>query len=190
MKEGYKTVNYIDMVFSGLPEFKEKHKKYGPTLLALRLNSINEQIFIKISRIRTIQDLKTQKVQDPIDVEFSGILNYSIFLKIKIHCELTDQDIDMVYIEKGIELYENAVNELSDLYSKKNHDYGEVWRDMRITSMTDLMLVKSLRFVQIADTPIMDKTSRLNDFNEIASDIANYAVFCKVLIAEGIDPMR
>lgn len=190
MKEVIRTIIYDDMVISGLPEFKEKHKKYGPTLLVLRLTSINEQIFIKIKRIRTIQERKVQKVTDSLEDEFSGILNYSIFLKIKIHCLLNDLDLDSIYEEKGGELYENAVKELTELYSKKNHDYGEVWRDMRISSMIDLMLVKSLRFLQIADTEDMDKTKQLHEFDEIASDIANYATFCKVRIAEGADPMR
>lgn len=184
------TITYADMVRSSLPEFEEKHKKYGPTLTVLRLYSILEQIFIKVSRIRTIQEKKAQLVQDSIEDEFSGIFNYSIFLKIKIRCLKNNLDLDMLYKKDPVALYKGALTELENLYAKKNHDYGEVWREMRVSSMVDLMLVKTLRFAQISDDESREEKDKLNDYDEIASDIANYAVFCKVRIAEGYNPMK
>jgi len=183
-------ISYFDMVHSSLPEFKAKHEKYGPTLLTLRLYSIYEQIFIKLKRLRTIQEKGQQLVADSIEDDFSGIFNYSIFLKIKIYSLKNNIDLEKEYPKNPVPFYELALEELTELYGKKNHDYGEVWREMRISSMIDLMLIKTLRFAQIFDSQKIAIEAKYDDFNEIANDIANYAVFCKVRIQTGADPMK
>ncbi|HNH61875.1 MAG TPA: DUF1599 domain-containing protein, partial [Cyclobacteriaceae bacterium] len=123
--------------------FEKKTRDYGTAWRILRLPSITDQIFIKAQRIRSIQDKGTQKVDDPITDEFIGIINYCVIALIQI--ELGDaQETEMTF-EQLEPLYDKAVNETFSLQQNKNHDYGEAWRDMRVSSITDIILMKLLR---------------------------------------------
>src|SRR5690606_755696 len=129
--------------------FEKKTRDYGTAWRILRLPSITDQIFIKAQRIRSIQEKGTQKVDDPIRDEFIGIINYCIIALIQI--KLTDKDKLELSFEELQPLYESAVDETFQLLQNKNHDYGEAWREMRVSSITDIILMKLLRVKQIED---------------------------------------
>ena len=156
--------------------FNKKTKDYGTAWRILRLPSITDQIFIKAQRIRSIQEKGTQKVADDINSEFIGIINYCIMALIQI--ELAEnREIELPY-ELVSNLYEKYVESTIDLLRNKNHDYGEAWREMRITSMTDLILMKLYRVKQIEDNAGQTLVSE----GVIANyqDMINYSVFCMI----------
>jgi hypothetical protein len=156
--------------------FEKKTRDYGTAWRILRLPSITDQIFIKAQRIRSIQDKGVQKVGDPIRDEFVGIINYCIIALIQM--SLADsQKMDMSF-EELEPLYDNAVNETFGLLQNKNHDYGEAWRDMRVTSITDIILMKLLRVKQIEDNAGQTLVSEGVKANY--QDMINYAVFALI----------
>lgn len=156
--------------------FEKKTRDYGTAWRILRLPSITDQIFIKAQRIRSIQEKGIQKVDDPIKDEFIGIINYCIIALIQIQLEKsTDMDIKFEDLEP---LYDRAVQETFDLLQNKNHDYGEAWRDMRITSITDIILMKLLRVKQIEDN--QGKTLVSEGVKANYQDMINYAVFAMI----------
>jgi hypothetical protein len=142
----------------------------------LRLPSITDQIFIKAQRIRSIQEKGIQKVNDAIEDEFIGIINYCLIAIIQHR--LTDSDPFEMDFETVEPLYDKAAVETRDLLLQKNHDYGEAWRDMRISSMTDIILMKLYRVKQIEDnegTTLVSEGVKAN-----YQDMINYAVFCLI----------
>lgn len=156
--------------------FEKKTRDYGTAWRVLRLPSITDQIFIKAQRIRSIQEKGVQKVEDPIKDEFIGIINYCIIALIQIQLEKsTDMDIKFEDLEP---LYNRAVQETFDLLQNKNHDYGEAWRDMRITSITDIILMKLFRVKQIEDN--QGKTLVSEGVKANYQDMINYAVFAMI----------
>lgn len=156
--------------------FEKKTKDYGTAWRILRLPSITDQIFIKAQRIRSIQEKGVQKVQDDIQGEFIGIINYSIIALIQ--AELKDNDqLEMNY-EELEPLYDQKVEDIIRLLENKNHDYGEAWRDMRISSITDIILMKLLRVKQIEDN--QGKTIISEGVEANYQDMVNYAVFCLI----------
>jgi Nucleotide modification associated domain 1 len=156
--------------------FEKKTRDYGTAWRILRLPSITDQIFIKAQRIRSIQEKGIQKVDDPIKDEFIGIINYCIIALIQIQLEKsTDMDIKFEDLEP---LYDRAVQETFDLLQNKNHDYGEAWRDMRITSITDIILMKLFRVKQIEDN--QGKTLVSEGVKANYQDMINYAVFAMI----------
>jgi len=159
--------------------FEKKTRDYGTAWRILRLPSITDQIFIKAQRIRSIQDKGTQKVDDPITDEFIGIINYCVIALIQI--ELGDaQETEMTF-EQLEPLYDKAVNETFSLQQNKNHDYGEAWRDMRVSSITDIILMKLLRVKQIEDN--QGKTLVSEGVKANYQDMINYAVFAMILMS-------
>ncbi len=160
--------------------FMKKTKDYGTAWRILRLSSITDQIFIKAQRIRSIQDKGRQMVDDDISGEFIGIINYCVLALIQM--DLTEDDPMEMDVEVLEPLYDGHVNTTMDLLMNKNHDYGEAWRDMRVSSMTDIILMKLLRVKQIEDNSGKTIISEGIDANYM--DMINYAVFCMILMKE------
>lgn len=160
--------------------FEKKTRDYGTAWRILRLSSITDQIFIKAQRIRSIQEKGTQKVEDPIRDEFIGIINYCVIALMQIRLE-GNQQMELSF-EELKPLYDEAVNETFELLQNKNHDYGEAWRDMRVTSITDIILMKLLRVKQIEDNK--GKTLVSEGIKANYQDMINYSVFAMILMQE------
>lgn len=156
--------------------FEKKHQDYGSAWRVLRLPSITDQIFIKAKRIRSIQEKGTQKISEDIEGEFVGIINYCIMALIQMNLD-NEVPLEMEWDNLG-RLYDEKIAENKALLSNKNHDYGEAWRDMRISSMTDLILMKLLRIKQIEDNA--GKTLVSEGVKSIYQDMINYAIFCLI----------
>lgn len=161
--------------------FHKKTQDYGTAWRILRLPSITDQIFIKAQRIRSIQEKGKQLVEEDITSEFIGIINYCVIALIQM--ELTDQDPFEVPAEQVMKSYDEKVNYTIELFQRKNHDYGEAWREMRVSSITDIILMKLLRVKQIEDNKGKTLASEGVDANY--QDMINYSVFC--LIKMGFD---
>ncbi|NER17885.1 DUF1599 domain-containing protein [Spongiivirga citrea] len=156
--------------------FTKKMKDYGSAWRILRLPSLTDQIFIKAQRIRSLQENETQKVAEGEVSEFIGIINYSIMALVQIEMGIAEQpDIDL---KKATELYDKHIGITKQLMLDKNHDYGEAWRDMRVASLTDLILQKLLRVKQIEDNKGKTLVSEGIDANY--QDMINYAVFAMI----------
>ncbi|SEJ80898.1 protein of unknown function [Dyadobacter sp. SG02] len=155
--------------------FTKKNKDYGTSWRILRLPSITDQIFIKAQRIRTIQDKGVQKVNEDVSSEFIGIINYCVMALIQIAAKEQNENIDDSALTI---LYNSQVNEVKELLFNKNHDYGEAWRDMRVSSMTDIILMKLLRIKQIEDN--QGHTLVSEGVKAGYQDIINYSVFCLI----------
>lgn len=160
--------------------FDKKMKDYGVAWRILRTPSLTDQIFIKANRIRSLQTKAERLVNEGVESEFVGIINYSAMAIIQLRLGVSEHP-DLTS-ERASELHNQTIQEAFDLMNRKNHDYDEAWRSMRVSSMTDLILMKLLRIKQIED----------NDGNTIVSegldanyyDIINYAVFCLILLSE------
>lgn len=156
--------------------FQKKNKDYGTSWRILRLSSLTDQIFIKAQRIRSIQEKGVQKIDDGIEGEFIGIINYCIIAMIQKQLEGSAQ---MEFSEHELDdLYDEQVSKTLNLLLNKNHDYGEAWRDMRVSSMTDLILMKIFRTKQIEDNQGHTLVSEGVEANY--QDMLNYAVFCLI----------
>ncbi len=129
--------------------FEKKTIDYGTAWRILRPASLTDQIFIKANRIRTIQENGSSKVDEGIEPEFIGIVNYCIMALIQL--EIDEKEVMELPAEQTINLYDQYAHKVRELMKAKNHDYGEAWRDMRISSLTDLILMKILRTKQIED---------------------------------------
>ena len=158
-----------------------KMKDYGSAWRILRLPSLTDQIFIKAQRIRQLQENEVQKVDEGEVSEFIGIINYSLMALIQLEKGVADEpDLN---IDEAIKLYDKHIHITKVLMEDKNHDYGEAWREMRIGSLTDLILQKLLRVKQIEDNKGKTLVSEGIDANY--QDMINYAVFALILIEEG-----
>lgn len=136
-----KTAHEYKEVIAGCKTlFAKKTHDYGTAWRILRLSSITDQIYIKAQRIRSIQEKGSQKVEDSIKDEFVGIINYCLIAMIQLKLD-ESAAMDMTFQELE-PLYDQAVGETFDLLQNKNHDYNEAWRDMRVSSMTDIILMK------------------------------------------------
>lgn len=160
--------------------FRKKTADYGTAWRILRTSSLTDQIFIKASRIRTLQEVSESKVDEGIVPEFIGIVNYSLMALIQ--CELSEGHPLELETEEANQLFRKAAETTRDLMLRKNHDYGEAWRDMRVSSLTDLILMKLLRVKQIEDNDGKTVVSEGVDANYM--DMANYALFALILLAE------
>ncbi len=160
--------------------YQKKMQDYGAAWRILRLPSLTDQIFIKAQRIRSLQQNDTQKIEEDESAEFIGIINYSIMALIQIEKGIVEQpDIDA---KKAVELYDKHMNITRSLMLDKNHDYGEAWRDMRVSSLTDLILQKLLRVKQIEDN--QGKTIVSEGIDANYQDMINYSIFALILIRE------
>ncbi|UKT64148.1 DUF1599 domain-containing protein [Pedobacter mucosus] len=156
--------------------FLKKTKDYGTAWRILRLTSITDQIFIKAQRIRTLEEKKISKVGENITSEYIGIVNYCVIAMMQL--ELNDQDPNELPFSQIEGLFEEKVGETKDLMFAKNHDYGEAWRDMRISSLTDLILMKILRVKQIEDNE--GQTLASEGVKANYQDMLNYSVFALI----------
>ncbi len=163
--------------------FDKKNHDYGTSWRILRLPSLTDQIFIKAQRIRSIQEKGTQKIQDDIRGEFIGIVNYCIIALIQY--SLLNSKKEEFSARELSKLYDDQVEATLELLMNKNHDYGEAWRDMRISSMTDLILMKIFRTKQIENNSGKTLVSEGVDANY--QDMLNYSVFCLIKLNEGED---
>tara|TARA_B100000927_G_scaffold14240_1_gene11239 strand:+ start:2499 stop:3008 length:510 start_codon:yes stop_codon:yes gene_type:complete len=155
--------------------YLKKSKDYGSAWRILRIPSLTDQIFIKAQRIRSTQDKKKMRVNEKIDNEFIGIINYCIMAIIQIEYDNDEIEIPYEELEK---LYDTHSNEIMNLLSDKNHDYDEAWKEMRVSSMTDIILMKLYRTKQIEDN--QGKTLISEGIKANYQDIVNYAVFCLI----------
>jgi hypothetical protein len=158
--------------------YTKKLQDYGSAWRILRLPSLTDQIFIKAQRIRSLQENEVRKVDEGEASEFIGIINYSIMALIQLEKGVADQpDLN---VEEAVKLYDEKIKLTKDLMEAKNHDYGEAWRDMRVSSLTDLILQKILRVKQIEDNKGKTLVSEGIDANY--QDMINYAVFALILL--------
>jgi len=162
--------------------FRKKNHDYGTAWRILRPSSITDQIFIKANRIRSIQEKGTQMVEDDIQSEFVGIINYCIMALIQLDL-MAKPDVQLP-LEKVMKLYDNKVTQTFALSQKKNHDYDEAWRSMRVSSITDIILMKLFRIKQIED--LQGKTLISEGLDANYQDMINYAVFASILNGFGV----
>lgn len=175
--------------------FLKKNKDYGTAWRILRLPSITDQIFIKAQRIRTLQETGVSKVGEGIEPEFVGIVNYCVMALIQLALAQDRSDGDAgttpgvmqqsdrpermdIPVDELEQLYDEQIGRVIDLLFAKNHDYGEAWRAMRVSSMTDIILMKLLRTKQIEDNRGNTLVSEGVEANYM--DMINYAVFCLI----------
>lgn len=178
------TLVQFDAVVAKCKEiFLKKTRDYGTAWRILRPSSLTDQLYIKAKRIRTLEENKTQKVDDPIDGEYQGIVNYAIMALIQLEVsEEMNMELSALETEK---LYDAQVQIIRDLLARKNHDYGEAWRDMRMSSFTDMILMKLLRIKQIEENEGKTLISEGLDANY--QDIVNYAVFALIKMVEKVE---
>ena len=156
--------------------FLKKTTDYGTAWRILRTSSLTDQIFIKANRIRTIQQTGESKINEGIEDEFVGIINYCVMALIQL--ELKDDNRLELDNKETIQHYQDFSERARDLMVQKNHDYGEAWRDMRVSSLTDLILMKILRVKQIENNSGKTLISEGIDANYF--DMLNYAVFALI----------
>jgi len=158
--------------------FINKMTDYGSAWRILRLPSLTDQIFIKAQRIRSLQENDVRKVDEDETGEFIGIINYSIMALVQLELGVVEQpDLN---VERATKLYDEKVALTKALMEAKNHDYGEAWREMRVSSLTDLILQKLLRVKQIEDNKGKTIVSEGIDANY--QDMLNYSVFALILM--------
>ena len=176
-----KTLEQYDAVIASCKDvFLKKTKDYGTAWRILRTSSLTDQLYIKAKRIRSIEEKGMQKVEEAIDNEFIGLINYSLIALIQLSLdENSPLELDSAKVE---ELFDQEVDKTRSLMMAKNHDYGEVWREMRTSSLTDLILMKLLRVKQIEDNKGKTLISEGLDANYM--DIINYAAFALIQLDE------
>jgi hypothetical protein len=156
--------------------FLKKTKDYGTAWRILRLSSVTDQLFIKAQRIRTLEEKKISKVGEGIIPEYIGIINYCVIAMMQ--SEMTENDPLELELSRVELLFDQYVNMTKELMFAKNHDYGEAWRDMRISSLTDMILQKVFRVKQIEDN--LGETVVSEGVNANYQDMLNYAVFALI----------
>lgn len=158
--------------------FINKMKDYGSAWRILRLPSLTDQIYIKAQRIRSLQENEIRKIDEDETGEFIGIINYAIMALIQLELGVVDQpDLD---VTNASALYDAKIKMTKALMEAKNHDYGEAWREMRVSSLTDLILQKLLRVKQIEDNKGQTLVSEGIDANY--QDMINYSIFALILM--------
>ncbi len=161
--------------------FLLKTKDYGTAWRILRLSSITDQIYIKAQRIRTIEEKGEQRINEGIDAEFVGIVNYCVIALMQMELPVNDRlELSVAETEQ---LFSQKIEEARQLMQNKNHDYGEAWRSMRVSSITDLILMKLYRIRQIEDN--QGKTLISEGISASYYDMINYALFALIRIQEG-----
>ncbi len=164
--------------------FLKKTKDYGTAWRVLRTSSLTDQLFIKARRIRNIEETGIQKVEDNVENEYIGLVNYSIMAMIQL--ALPEKAPLELAPGEAEALYDEAISKTRSLMMDKNHDYGEVWREMRLSSLTDLILMKLLRIKQIEDNEGQTLISEGLEANYM--DIVNYAIFALIKLEENKRP--
>ena len=173
-----KTITEYDSIIKKCEDiFAKKMNDYGSAWRILRISSLTDQIFIKAQRIRSIEQKGEQKIQEGVANEFVGIVNYAIVGLIQLDLGVSELAEEMDYNEV-MNIFSKHANVAKELMIAKNHDYGEAWRDMRVSSLTDLILQKILRVKQIEDNHGVTLISEGVDANYL--DMLNYAVFALI----------
>ncbi len=176
-----KTSKQYDQVINKAREiFIKKMEDYGSAWRVLRMPSFTDQMYIKASRIRQLQENLEHKVDESEIPEFLGLINYAIMALIQLDKGIADQP-DLT-LQEAVKLYDTKIKLAKTLMEAKNHDYGEAWRDMRISSITDLIIQKLYRVKQIEENKGKTRISEGVDANYL--DIINYAVFALILLME------
>ena len=160
--------------------FINKTKDYGTAWRILRLPSLTDQLFIKGNRIRNIEEVGISKVDEGVESEYIGLVNYSLIALIQLNLDKATP-LDLAF-EQVLSLYNHYVDLTRQLMIRKNHDYGEAWRDMRRSSLTDLILMKLLRVKQIED--YKGKTLVSQGVEASYQDIINYSIFALIKLTE------
>ena len=160
--------------------FEKKTRDYGTSWRVLRLPSLTDQIFIKANRIRSVQESGENRVGDDLSGEFVAMVNYAVMALMQI--ELGPDDDSELPLKRATELYDKHLNRTLELMLDKNHDYGEAWRQMRVSSMVDLILMKLRRIKQIEDNEGHTLVSEGVEGGYM--DIINYSLFCLVRLSE------
>lgn len=161
--------------------YEKKGRDYGTAWRILRVSSLTDQIFIKAQRIRTIQETGENRVGESIEGEFIAIVNYCVMGLIQLDLGM-EGELDLE-LKEALDLYDKKTVKAFELMEAKNHDYGEAWRDMRVSSLTDLIMMKIMRTKQIEDNQGKTLISEGIDANYL--DMLNYAVFALIKIDEG-----
>ena len=161
--------------------FAKKMKDYGSAWRILRISSLTDQIFIKAQRIRSIESKGVQKIDEGVFNEFVGIVNYAVIGLIQLDLGVSEQSEDLEF-QSVLKMFNKHTTISKDLMINKNHDYGEAWRDMRVSSLTDLILQKLLRVIQIEDNNGNTLISEGVDANYL--DMLNYAVFALIKLSK------
>ena len=169
---------YLSQIAKCKDVFEKKNKDYGTAWRILRSSSITDQIFIKAQRIKSIEQAGHTKVGEGIENEFLGIVNYCIIALINLDLKETDD----LSTEQLLKKYDQKVEETLNLMLNKNHDYGEAWRSMRVSTFTDLILMKILRTEQIEDND--GKTIISEGIDANYQDMINYAIFALIRMTE------
>lgn len=159
--------------------FVQKAQDYGTSWRVLRPSSVTDQLLIKAFRIRSIEEQRDQQIDEMPDVEYVGLVNYSIMALIQTDLGTTDKDLSS---EQTSDLYDKYFNQAFELMLKKNHDYGEIWRQMRMSSFTDLILSKILRIRRMEEND--GKTLISEGVSSNYLDIINYAIFALIIWSE------
>ena len=162
--------------------YMNKTTDYGTSWRILRARSITDQIYINVKRMRTIDEAGEQRIGDTIESEFLGIVNYGIIAIVQLQLEHQKDVAIELSKEKAENLYNEQYTIIKNLFFAKNHDYGEAWRDMRISSFTDLILSKLHRIKQIEENKGQTIISEGIDANYM--DIVNYAIFALIKMEE------
>jgi hypothetical protein len=170
---------YKEVILNCRSIFEKKGIDYGTAWRILRVSSLTDQLFIKAQRIRTIEETGENKVGESVESEFIAIVNYCIMGLIQLELGVANEEMS---IEDALKLYDQKSLLSFQLMEKKNHDYGEAWRNMRISSLTDLIMVKILRTKQIEDNKGVTLISEGIDANYL--DMLNYAVFALIKLKE------
>ncbi len=160
--------------------FLKKTQDYGTAWRILRPKSLTDQLYIKACRIRGIEENEVQKINESVDVEYIGLVNYSIMAIIQLTLPASE-GLELT-VERAETLYDQYSDATRELMKAKNHDYGEAWRDMRISSLTDLILMKLLRVKQIEDND--GKTIISEGLDANYQDIINYSLFALIKLEE------
>jgi hypothetical protein len=170
---------YLQVIQACREIFIKKTRDYGTSWRIARASSLTDQIFIKANRIRTIQETGENRVGESIEGEFGAIINYCIMAIVQVRVA---EDFPLELEEnQALAIYNQIAQEAFELMEKKNHDYGEAWRDMRVSSLTDMILMKLLRVKQIEDNDGQTIISEGIDANYF--DMLNYAVFALIHLA-------
>ena len=155
-------------------------KDYGTAWRVLRARSITDQLYIKAKRISTLEELGESKVGEGVVPEYIAIVNYCAMGLVQL--ELGPSDNDTLSDDEVLDLYSHHIETARSLMIKKNSDYGEAWREMRVSSITDLILMKLHRTKQIEDNKGATLISEGIDANY--HDMMNYAIFAMILLDE------
>ncbi len=165
--------------------FEKKTRDYGTSWRVLRLSSLTDQIFIKANRIRSIQESGENRVGDGVEQEFVAMVNYAVMALIQQ--ELGAEEGQELSLEEALSLYDKHIHRTAELMLDKNHDYGEAWRMMRVSSMVDLILMKLRRIKQIEDN--QGHTIISEGVEGGYMDIINYSLFCLIRLREAADKL-